>query len=75
MGAVDGDGDGRNGAGAGGLNDRRLGLFEEPTDSFAVGFVAKLTCQLEDPGRTRARDPYPTATPFHLGVPIFIAGG
>jgi len=39
----------RYGARAGGGDDGRLGLLQQPLHGLAVGLVAELPCELEDP--------------------------
>ncbi|PON93627.1 hypothetical protein TorRG33x02_106110 [Trema orientale] len=46
---VEGGEVGGDGSGAGGGDDGGLGLLEEPLDGLAVGLVAELPGQLEDP--------------------------
>ena len=41
--ATNEDRDGRNCTGAGGLNDSRLGVLQEPSDGLTVGLVAELS--------------------------------
>ncbi|CAL5382867.1 unnamed protein product [Camellia sinensis] len=42
-GSADGHGDGGDSAGAGGRDDGRLGVFQQPPDGLAVGLVAELS--------------------------------
>lgn len=72
--AADGDRDGRHRACAGGFYDGLLGVLEEPPDSFAVGFVAQLSGELEDPGGAGGGYSDPAATTFDFGVTV-LGGG
>lgn len=73
-------GDGRGGrgdrtcgesAGAGGGDDGSLGVAEKPLDSLAVGAVAELARELEDPGGAHRRHPHapPPAIDLRVAVP------
>ncbi|KAJ4838861.1 hypothetical protein Tsubulata_010895 [Turnera subulata] len=69
-----GDGDGgeagRGGAGPCGGYNRGLGLAEEPLDGLAVGFVAELAGQLEDPGGAYDGHPDSPSPAVHLAVTV-----
>jgi len=72
--AAHGDRDGRHRACAGGFYDGLLGVLEEPPDGFAVGFVAQLSGELEDPGGAGGGYSDPAATAFDFGVAV-LGGG
>ncbi|RDX67640.1 hypothetical protein CR513_53457, partial [Mucuna pruriens] len=72
--AVDRHRDGGHGAGAGGGDDGGLGVFEEPTDGFAVGFVAELASELKDPRRTRGGHSDPPASTLYFGMTARFCG-
>lgn len=72
--APEGDVEGRevgwDRAGSGGGDHRGLGLLEQPLDGLAVGLVAKLSGQLENPSCARRRHSDPTAPAVDLSVPV-----
>lgn len=50
-------------------------MAEEPLDGLAVGAVAELAGQLEDPSRAHGRHPDPPASPVDLRVAVPGRGG
>lgn len=73
-GEVEGGKVGRDGAGAGGGDDRRLRLLEQPLDGGAVVLVAQLARELKDTGGAGRRHSDPTAAAVDLGVPVLGRG-
>lgn len=77
VGGREGGGDGgergrRDGPGPRGGDDGRLRLLEQPLDGLAVGLVAELPRELEDPGGAQRRHPDPPPPPVHLGVAVLV---
>lgn len=68
--AVDGRGDGRDGAGPGGGYDGRLCVFQQPPDRLAVGLVAEFSSQLENSGCAGGRHTNPASPAFYFGVSV-----
>lgn len=46
--------------------------LEQPLDGLAVGLVAELPRELEDPGGAQRRHPDPPPPPVHLGVAVLV---
>lgn len=70
-GEVEGGVVGGDGAGAGGGDDGRLGLLEEPLDGLAVGLVAQFTGELEDTGGAGGGHADAATAAVDLGVAVF----
>jgi len=64
----------RDGAGAGGGDDSRLGLLEEPLYGLAVGLVSELPRELEDSGGAESGHSNSTAAAVDFGVAVFGGG-
>lgn len=62
----------RYGPRAGGGDDGRLGLLQQPLDGLAVGLVAELARELEDPRGAERRHPDPAPPAVHLGVAVLV---
>lgn len=62
----------RYGAGAGGGDDGRLGLLQQPLHGLAVGLVAELPRELEDPSGAERGHPDPAAPAVDLGVAVLV---
>nr|GLL45613.1 protein EI24 homolog [Ipomoea trifida] len=60
----------RDGAGAGGGDDSRLGLMQEPLNCLAVGLVPQFPRQLENPSGASRRHADAPPSAVHLRVPI-----
>ena len=58
---------------SGGGDDGRLGVTEEPLDGLAVGAVAELARELEDPRGAHRRHSHAPPSAVDFGVPV--AGG
>jgi len=62
----------RYGARAGGGDDGRLGLLQQPLHGLAVGLVAELPRELEDPRGAQRGHPDPAAPAVDLGVAVLV---
>lgn len=62
---------GGNSTRTGGGDDRWLGLLEKPLDCLAVGLVAELSCELENPCGARGGHADPAASAVDFCVPVF----
>jgi hypothetical protein len=62
----------RYGPRAGGGDDGRLGLLQQPLHGLAVGLVTELPGQLEDPRGAEGRHPDPAAPAVDLGVAVLV---
>lgn len=64
----------RDGARACGGDDGRLGLLQQPLHRLAVGLVAELPRELEDPRGAERGHPDPAAPAVDLGVAVLVGG-